>query len=134
MVRLIESYVFRRAVCGIPTNSLGKTFASMGRALRDNRSLESVAAYLLLSPSYRRFPRDEEFMRELRSRDLYNFPRRTYLLRRLENHGRKEPVPVDEYTIEHIMPQSIATSPQWRAELGQIGSECMRPGCTPSAT
>jgi uncharacterized protein with ParB-like and HNH nuclease domain/predicted transport protein len=118
MVRLIESYVFRRAVCGIPTNSLGKTFASMARALRENRSLESVTAYLLLSPSYRRFPRDDEFMRELRSRDVYNFPRRTYLLRRLENHGRKEPVPVDEYTIEHIMPQSISVSPQWRAELG----------------
>lgn len=118
MVRLIESYVFRRAVCGIPTNSLGKTFASMMRALRENRSPESVAAYLLLSPSYRRFPRDDEFMRELCSRDLYNFPRRSYLLRRLENHGRKEPVTVEEYTIEHIMPQSIAVSAVWRADLG----------------
>jgi predicted transport protein len=27
-------------------------------------------------------------------------------------------VPVDEYTIEHIMPQAIAASPQWQAELG----------------
>ncbi len=118
IVRLIESYVFRRGVCGIPTNSLGKTFASMARALTENRSPESLAAYLLLSPSYRRFPRDDEFMRELRSRDLYNSPRRTYLLRRLENYDRKEPVPVDEYTIEHIMPQSVSTSPQWRADLG----------------
>jgi uncharacterized protein with ParB-like and HNH nuclease domain/predicted transport protein len=118
MVRLIESYVFRRAVCGIPTNSLGKTFASMARTLRENRGLESVSAYLLLSPSYRRFPRDDEFMRELRSRDLYNFPRRTYLLRRLENHDRKEAVPVDEYTIEHIMPQTLPDSPEWITELG----------------
>jgi len=118
MVRLIESYVFRRGVCGIPTNSLGKTFASMARALTENHDPESVAAYLLLSPSYRRFPRDDEFMRELRSRDLYNSPRRTYLLRRLENYGRKEPVPVNEYTIEHIMPQSVATSPEWQADLG----------------
>lgn len=118
MVRLIESYVFRRAVCGIPTNSLNKTFASMARTLRENHSVESVAAYLLLSPSYRRFPRDDEFMRDLRSRDLYNFPRRAYLLRRLENHDRKEPVPVHEYTIEHIMPQSAAVSAKWRDELG----------------
>jgi predicted transport protein len=118
LVRLIESYVFRRAVCGIPTNSLGKTFAGMVRGLRDNRSLDSVAAYLLSSPSYRRFPRDEEFRRELCSRDLYNFPRRSYLLRRLENHGRKEAVPVDEYTIEHIMPQSVSGSAEWQADLG----------------
>ncbi|MFX3658461.1 MAG: HNH endonuclease family protein [bacterium] len=34
-------------------------------------------------------------------RDLTDFPRRSYWLRRLENHGRKERVPVDEYTIEH---------------------------------
>ena len=31
-------------------------------------------------------------------RDLYNFPRRSYWLRRIENHDRKERVPVDEYT------------------------------------
>ena len=34
-------------------------------------------------------------------RDLYNFPRRSYWLRSLENHDRKERVPVHEYTIEH---------------------------------
>ena len=30
-VRLVEAYVFRRAVCAIPTNSLNKTFASFVR-------------------------------------------------------------------------------------------------------
>lgn len=68
--------------------------------------LESIQAHLLLLPSYRRFPDDEEFQREIRIRDLYNFPRRSYWLRRLENHDRKELVAVDEYTIEHIMPQN----------------------------
>ena len=101
-VRLVEAYVFRRAVCAIPTNSLNKTFATFGRALRKDRYLESVRAHLLTLPSYRRFPGDEEFKRELVVRDLYNFPRRSYWLRRLENHGRKERVPVDEYTIEHF--------------------------------
>ncbi|WP_419609014.1 GmrSD restriction endonuclease domain-containing protein, partial [Thiolapillus sp.] len=54
---------------------------------------------------YRRFPKDDEFKRELKIKDLYNFRSRSYWLRRLENHGRKERVPVDEYTIEHILPQ-----------------------------
>jgi len=36
----------------------------------------------------------------------------------LENHGRKERVPVDEYTIEHILPQNENLSPQWRDALG----------------
>jgi predicted transport protein len=39
-------------------------------------------------------------------------------LRRLENYGRKERVPVDEYTIEHILPQNENLSPKWRDALG----------------
>lgn len=118
-VRLVESYIFRRAVCAIPTNSLNKTFATFRRALDKNRYLESIEAHFLLLPSYRRFPRDSEFERELKSRDLYNFRSRSYWLRRLENHGRKEPVSVDEYTIEHILPQNENLSAEWRETLGR---------------
>ena len=110
--------MFRRAVCSIPTNSLNKTFSTFGRELRKDSYLESIKAHFLLMPSYRRFPRDDEFKRELQVRDLYNFPRRSYLLRRLENHERKERVPVDEYTIEHIMPQNEDLSAKWRNDLG----------------
>jgi uncharacterized protein with ParB-like and HNH nuclease domain/predicted transport protein len=117
-VRFIEAYVFRRAVCAIPTNSLNKTFATFGRALRKERYIESIQAHLLTLPSYRRFPNDEEFKREIVKRDLYNFRSRSYWLRRLENHGRKERVSVDEYTIEHILPQNPNLSLKWRNELG----------------
>jgi predicted transport protein len=117
-VRLVEAYVFRRAVCAIPTNSLNKTFATFGRVLKKDRYLESIEAHLLLLPSYRRFPSDDELKRELSVRDLYNFPRRSYWLRRLENYGRKERVPVDEYTIEHILPQNEHLSVSWRDALG----------------
>jgi uncharacterized protein with ParB-like and HNH nuclease domain/predicted transport protein len=117
-VRLVESYVFRRAVCSIPTNSMNKTFATFGRALKKDRYLESMQAHFLLLPSYRRFPDDDEFKRELQLKDLYNFRNRSYWLRRLENHSRKERVPVDEYTIEHILPQNGNLSAQWKTELG----------------
>lgn len=116
--RWVEGYVFRRAVCGIPTNSMNKTFATFSRALKKDRYAESVAAEFLLLPSYRRFPPDDEFQRDLQTKDLYNFRSRSYWLRRLENHGRKERVAVDEYTIEHILPQNEHLSAQWKAELG----------------
>ncbi|MBI2194830.1 MAG: DUF262 domain-containing protein [Planctomycetes bacterium] len=122
-VRLVEAYVFRRAVSAIPTNSLNKTFATFGRALKKDHYLESIQAHLLTLPSYRRFPGDEEFKREMSLRDLYNFPRRSYWLRRLENHGRKERVPVDEYTIEHILPQNKNLTAEW---LKALGSEWQR--------
>lgn len=117
-VRLVESYVFRRAICNIPTNSLNKTFATLSRQIKKDRYLECIQAHLLLLPTYRRFPNDEEFMRELKVRDLYNFPRRSYWLRRLENYGRKESVSLAEYTIEHIMPQKEQLTDEWRAALG----------------
>lgn len=117
-VRLVEAYVFRRAVCAIPTNSLNKTFATFAKALKKDRYLESIQVHFLNLPSYRRFPKDEEFCRDIQTRDLYNFRSRSYWLRRLENFGRKERVPVEEYTIEHILPQNENLSTEWREALG----------------
>lgn len=117
-VRFVEAYVFRRAVCAIPTNSMNKTFATFNKSLRKDRYLESIQAHFLKLPSYRRFPNDDEFQRELQVRDLYNFRICSYWLRRLENHNRKERVPVDEYTIEHILPQNENLSGQWKKALG----------------
>ncbi len=117
-VRLVEAYVFRRAICAIPTNSMNKTFATFGKVLRKDRYLESIQAHFLTLPSYRRFPSDDEFRRDLQTRDLYYFRSRSYWLRRLENHGRKERVPVDEYTIEHILPQNPDLPAAWKQALG----------------
>ena len=117
-VRLVESYVFRRAVCDIPTNSLNKTFATIGRSLKKDQYIESIQAYFLNLPSYRRFPSDVEFRQKLTERDLYNFSRRTYFLRHLENYDRKEHVSVGEYTIEHILPQNPNLSTEWQQALG----------------
>ncbi len=116
--RLVESYVFRRAVCDIPTNSMNKTFATFTRSVKKDRYLESIQAHFMLLPSYRRFPSNGEFKQKLVVKDLYNFRNRSYWLRRLENYDRKERVSVDEYTIEHIMPQNQNLSDHWKAELG----------------
>jgi len=118
IIKLIESYVFRRAVCGIPTNSLNKTFVSFGKSIIKEKYLESVKAHFNKMTSYRRFPNDEEFVTELKYKDLYNFRSRSYWLRRLENHDRKERVNVSEYTIEHILPQNNNLNHDWRQALG----------------
>ncbi len=118
IIRLIESYIFRRAVCGIPTNSLNKTFASFIKSIRKEKYIESVKAHFNKMTSYRRFPNDEEFVTKLKYKDLYNFRSRSYWLKRLENHDRKERVNVSEYTIEHILPQNNDLNLDWRRALG----------------
>jgi uncharacterized protein with ParB-like and HNH nuclease domain/predicted transport protein len=117
-VRLVEAYVFRRAICAMPTNSMNKTFGTFRKALKKDRYLESIQAHFLTLPSYRRFPNDDEFRDALCSRDLYNFRSRSYWLRRLENHGRKEPVQLNDYTIEHILPQNPDLPAAWKQALG----------------
>ncbi|MCZ8157671.1 MAG: DUF262 domain-containing protein [Leptospira sp.] len=119
IVRLIESYVFRRAICTIPTNSMNLTFAKFSKSIDKTRYLESVEAQFQILPSYRRFPNDEEFHRDLQIRDLYHFRSRRYWLRRLENFNRKEMVMIDEYTIEHILPQNENLNEAWKSSLGK---------------
>jgi len=117
--RFIESYVFRRYICDIPTNSLNKTFAAFGKSLKKEKYLESFKAELLKLTSYRRYPADDEFKRCLATKDMYNIRSKAYWLRRLENYDRKERVIVEDYTIEHVMPQNTDLSVQWQDELGE---------------
>ena len=118
VIRLVESYVFRRAIAGVPTNILNKTFAALSRELDKESYLESLKATLLLKESYARLPSDEEFRSTFVVKDVYNFRSRNYLLRKLENFEHKEPIDVDSYTIEHVMPQNPDLSPEWQEELG----------------
>jgi uncharacterized protein with ParB-like and HNH nuclease domain/predicted transport protein len=117
-VRFVEAYVFRRAICAIPPNSLSRIFANFTKVLRKDRYLESIQAHIIGLQSQQRFPDDDEFRRDIQTRDLYNFRSRSYWLRRMENHGRKERVEVEKYTIEHILPQSENLSAKWREALG----------------
>ena len=116
---LVENYVFRRAVCGIPTNSLNKTFANLYQRIDLDNYLESLQVAFLRMGSYKRFPTDQEFINELQTKDVYNFRGRNYLLDRLENYQRKERVLISEYTIEHVMPQNPELSESWQLMLGE---------------
>jgi uncharacterized protein with ParB-like and HNH nuclease domain/predicted transport protein len=124
VLRLVESYVFRRAIAGVPTNSMNKTFATLSREIDRNHYLESMELALVRKDAYRRFPNDEEFRQELVVKDIYNFRNRGYLLRKLENFKRpKELVDPENYTIEHIMPQNPKLSAEWQADLGENWKE-----------
>lgn len=123
IAKLSENYVFRRAVCGIPTNSMNKTFSTLYRSIHKERYLESVKAAFQVMDSYRRFPNDTEFKQELLIKNIYNFRSRNYLLSKLENHKRREIVTIEDYTIEHIMPQNPNLSEEWQQNLGENWKE-----------
>jgi uncharacterized protein with ParB-like and HNH nuclease domain len=121
---MVENYVFRRSMCDVPTNSLNTTFANLTTEIDKEKYLESVKAYFILNDSSRRFPSDNEFKDKFIAKDVYNTIRiRKYLLAKLENYERKEPVNIDDYTIEHIMPQNKNLSEEWKKDLGTDWNE-----------
>jgi uncharacterized protein with ParB-like and HNH nuclease domain/predicted transport protein len=119
ILRLIESYVFRRSICGIPTASLNKTFSTLYKRIDKENYVESFKATILLQDSYRKLPTDAEFKKELLIKDVYNFRNRNYLLRKIETYNRKESLDIGTYTIEHIMPQNPKLSDEWKQSLGE---------------
>lgn len=118
IMALIESYIFRRSVCEIPTNSLNKTFASFSKNIKKESYLESTQAQFVLLKSYMRFPSDNEFKESIIRKDFYHFAKKIYYFQKLENFERKEKVSTNEYTIEHIMPQNENLSLAWQKDLG----------------
>ncbi|GAA9248340.1 DUF262 and DUF1524 domain-containing protein [Helicobacter pylori] len=117
IIALIESYICRRAVCGLGTNSLNKVFPSFTKHIQKNEYFKSLKAHFLLLKNNQRFPDDDEFKKLFITIDFYNFKKKEYFLERLENFERKERVYTHEYTTEHIMPQKLTE--EWERDLGE---------------
>ena len=120
ILRLIESYIFRRAICGIETRGLNRIFATLMLKIDKSNYLQSLKRALAQMPSSQRYPSDTEFKEKFRIKDVYNFHPYRYLLRKLENHGdSREPINLEYCTIEHVMPQNPDLSEKWQEELGE---------------
>lgn len=118
IIRLCISYVFRRSICDIPTNSLNKTFATLRNEIRQDDYVNSIKAFFVMRDDYKEFPNDDKFTAVFVSRDIYTMRSRNFILSHLENYGNKAPIIIENYTIEHIMPQNNSLSPEWQQMLG----------------
>ncbi|GHS23891.1 hypothetical protein JP0118_12170 [Helicobacter pylori] len=116
-IALIESYICRRAVCGLGTNSLNKVFPSFARYIQKDEYFKSLEAHFGYLTEKQRFPNNDEFKDCFITIDFYKFQKREYFFERLENFDTKEPVNTQECTIEHIMPQELTE--EWERDLGE---------------
>lgn len=121
ILSMLESFVVRRAVCGIPTNRLRYIFANMSPNIDVANHVESSREYLLRNE----WPRDAEFRDKFQTFRLYSgrLARTRLVLGALErSFGHKETVDLNEtITIEHIMPQTL--NEQWLTMLGERALE-----------
>lgn len=128
IIKATISYVVRRVICEIPTNSLNKTFATFYSKINKTNYVSSILCEYVIKDSYRAFPTDDEFKLKFISKEIYKIRIRNYILESLENRNHKEPISIinNGYTIEHIMPQNPNLSTEWQIMLGPNWKEVQK--------
>ncbi|MFN0200000.1 MAG: DUF262 domain-containing protein [Bacteroidia bacterium] len=121
VLTLIQSFVWRRFICSLPTNALNKIFMSLHSNVDKNNYLRSLELALAHKKGFQRFPKNNEVEYELKIKDFYNIKtkNRIYFLERLENFGKTVPLQIEgneKVTTEHIFPQTPTLA--WRKSLG----------------
>ncbi|WP_033750891.1 DUF262 and DUF1524 domain-containing protein [Helicobacter pylori] len=117
IIALTESYLCRRAVCGLKSNGLNKLFPSFTKKIDKKQYLKSVEERFGSLKGNQRFPNDLEFKELFITRDFYEFKKIHTFLTRLENSDTKEPVNTEGCSVEHIMPQTLTW--EWQRDLGE---------------
>jgi uncharacterized protein with ParB-like and HNH nuclease domain len=119
---LIESFVVRRAVCGVPTNALNKLFLQWAKNFPAADHSTWLQSSMSSGGGGRRYPTDAEFSDAFKIQPQYGRGTTRFILCRLErSFAHKEPVDLVQVTIEHIMPQTL--TPEWETALGSSYDE-----------
>jgi len=110
VLKLIQSYTWRRFILSLPTNALNKMFLNLYTDIDRSDYYSSLERALIKKKTIQRFPNNKEIEIALAEKDVYNIQSKNsiYLLELLENYNNKEYVSVDNpaITIEHIFPQN----------------------------
>jgi uncharacterized protein with ParB-like and HNH nuclease domain len=117
ILETLESFILRRFVCGVPTNTLNKIFPTLySQALQSGDLVCGLKTVL----ATKNFPRDLEFQEKFVSTRFYGGDRAIkgkLILERLEaSFEHQETVNYDKLTIEHVMPQTLTDD--WKKHLG----------------
>lgn len=110
ILKLTQSFVWRRFIINLPSNALNKIFMTLYNDVDKANYLYSIQRTLLKKKGVQKFPTNKDIEVALEEKDVYNTQskNRIYFLELLENHNNREYVSVDnpDITIEHIFPQT----------------------------
>ena len=117
-LRVLHSYVIRRMVCGVPSNSLSGVFISLCRIKPVTLTpIAWLAAALGKELKNRRWPSDTEFKDRWTRGQIYGSRACQIILESMERqYEHHEAAPFTNTQIEHVMPQTL--TPDWESHLG----------------
>ncbi len=121
LLKVLENYMIRRFICGIPTNQLNKIFPTVYPMLSQKYDSNILNGFKFILQS-KGYPKDSEFLLRLKEAKLYGAGDRMVKTKLMlesieENFNHKEAVPFENLTIEHIMPQTLSV--WWQNHLGE---------------
>ncbi|MCG8182399.1 DUF4268 domain-containing protein [Tenacibaculum piscium] len=110
ILKLIQSYTWRRFIVGLPTSALNKIFMALYADVDIEDYYNSIEISLMKKKGSSKFPTDDDLRTALKDRDLYNIQakNRNYMFEMIENFNNREYVDTsnENITIEHIFPRN----------------------------
>jgi hypothetical protein len=118
VLRILFSFIIRRMVVGVPSNSLSGLFVGLCKIKPVSEAPAAwLSASLCSEEKNRRWPNDVEFSSAWMNAQLYGSRACPVILETIEAHfEHHEVVQLDEVQVEHVMPQTL--SAEWEAMLG----------------
>lgn len=131
LVNIVETYLVRRFICEIATNALNKVFLTLYSDVKKvvekfgTSFSQALIAVLEKKQGSVRFPKDDEFSTSLETREIYKLKTKSRAVlfdaiqQKLtpESPDILEKIVEKDYTIEHIMPQTLNS--EWQQMLGE---------------
>jgi uncharacterized protein with ParB-like and HNH nuclease domain len=122
VLRILFSFIIRRMVASVPSNSLAGLFVGLckSKPVTDSPSTW-LSGVLCIETTNRRWPNDDEFSKAWTHTKLYGSRACQVVLEALEaQFEHHESVQLDQITIEHVMPQKLTL--EWESMLGANAS------------
>lgn len=122
-LRILDSYIVRRMVVGVPSNALSGMFISLCKSKPATSAPASwLSSALGRESKNRRWPVDDEFADAWLKAPLYGSRICQIALECIEDSFEHHEVAgFDAASIEHVMPQTL--TPTWEQSLGENASE-----------
>ena len=110
ILKLIQSYTWRRFIVGLPTSALNKIFMALYADVDVEDYYNSIEISLKKKKGSSKFPTDDDLKTALKDRNLYDIQakNRKYMFEMIENFNNREFVDTsnENITIEHIFPRN----------------------------
>jgi uncharacterized protein with ParB-like and HNH nuclease domain len=118
VLRMLFSFIIRRMVVGVPSNSLAGLFVGLCKIKPVTETPSAwLSAALCSEEKNRRWPNDNEFSQAWIHTELYGSRACPVILETIETHfEHHDAVQLDQVTVEHVMPQTL--SAEWEDMLG----------------